>query len=70
MVWPKAGHGPDDVYWGKVLFLRDPGLSLTKQRNVLPQLLWEDVYNLRNSLEVPGRERKDWSGLRIWPLAS
>lgn len=59
-VWPKVGHGPDDlsIGGGQVLFLRNTGLSLIKEQNFLCRPLREDVYGPRNSLRVPGREHR------------
>lgn len=68
MVWPKAGHEPSAT--GQLFFLGDPSPSLMKQQNSLPWPLWEDVYNPRNSSDVPGREHQGGSGLRTQPLAS
>ena len=57
--------------WVAIAFsLGDPSPSLMKQQNSLPWPLWEDVYNPRNSSDIPGREHQGESGLRTQPLAS
>ena len=50
--------------------LGDPSPSLMKQQNSLPWPVWEDVYNPRNSSDIPGREHQGESGLRTQPLTS